>query len=175
MARATSGKLRKQNVRNNSKPWAREGENTNWWGRRAMKRGKKRKSTLWGMSGCYEHRDIAWKHRHCCILHQPVFHHRDFHLNCNLICNTIILAYIPGYITLRAKSWPQSAKQLLLLWSKLLISTEVWSMGCQQCKRKKSDMAMLTACVGRVGCVSFSNNYLIIIVILFLRWLYEVL
>lgn len=54
----------------------------------------------------------------------PAFHHHDFQMNCNLICNTIILAYIAGYVTPGAKSWPQSAKQLLL-WSNLHISTQV--------------------------------------------------
>lgn len=49
-----------------------------------------------------------------CSLHQPASHrHRDFHLNRTLICNTMILAYIPCYVTLNTKSWPQSAKQPL--------------------------------------------------------------
>lgn len=34
-----------------------------------------------------------------------------------LICNTIILAHIPGYITLRAEFWPQSEIQSVLHWS----------------------------------------------------------
>lgn len=130
----------------NSRVWVRDWENTNWWGRREMKWGKKKKTTLWGISVCYEHRATAWKHRHCRSLHQPAFHHRDFQLNCNLICNTIILAYIPGYITLWAKSWPQSAKQLLLLRSKLLISTEVCGLTAMQ----KSHIALLIASTGWV-------------------------
>lgn len=80
-----------------------------------MQRGRKKKDALRGMSVCYEHRATAWKRRHCCSLHQPAFHHRDSHLNCILICNTTILTHIPSYITLQAKSWPQSAKQPHLL------------------------------------------------------------
>lgn len=84
------------------------------------------KTALRGTSVCYEpqpdNTDAG------CSLHQPAFHHRDFHLNRTLICNTTILAYIPRYITLHAKSWPQSAKQPLSLWYQLYTRYNHWSV-----------------------------------------------
>lgn len=61
---------------------------------------KEREAALWGASVCYQpgSGDI------CCSLHLPASHCRDSSLNHFLICNTTILAYKPGYITLRAKS-----------------------------------------------------------------------
>lgn len=40
----------------------------------------------------------------CCSLRLPASRYCDSRLNHVLICNTTILAYKPGYITLRAKS-----------------------------------------------------------------------
>ena len=102
---------KKENGSTSTAEWGQEKGRTHTdEGRGEMKRGKKKKTptTLWGTSVCCEHGATAWKHRHCRSLHQPPFHRPDSHLNCNLICNAIILAHIPSYVTLRAKSCPRS-------------------------------------------------------------------
>lgn len=112
-----SGNLRKLNVgkRIAARGWTKKGELKPMGKERNEMSQEEKRTFLLGMSVCCEHRATAWKHRQCRSLHQPAFHHHDSCMNCNLICNTIILAHIRGYITLRAKSWPQSAEKKPLL------------------------------------------------------------
>lgn len=122
------GNLRERNARRRIAERGWETGRTQSDGWRNETRQEEEKAALWGTSVCCERRATAWKHRHCRSLHQPAFHRRDSHLNYILICNTTILAHIPGYITLQAKSWPKSANQPLWLWYEFYSAYQHWSM-----------------------------------------------